>query len=95
MEEKVKYPGYDDLTLELIEEVLAQMTVGNLEVGSANTFTFGTGKLGCIQYLNVFFKRLISEEELIELNIKWQEELPHGVYVISGEGVEYYGNGKL
>ena len=54
-------------------------------------FIFGTGKLGYIQYLNVFFKGLIPEEELVELNTKWKEELPHGMYVINGEGVEYYG----
>lgn len=95
MEEKVKYPGYENLTPEFIEEVLAQMTIDDLEVNSAGTFTFGTGKMGYIQYLNVFFKGLIFEEELTELNIKWQEELPHGMYVISGEGVEYYGKGKL
>lgn len=91
MEEKVKYPGYENLTLELIEDVLAQMTVDKLEVNSDMAFTIGTGKMGYTQYLNVFFKGLISEEELIELNTKWQEELPQGMYVISREGVEYYG----
>lgn len=95
MEEKVKYTGYYKLTPEFVEEVLAQMTIDDLEVNSTITFTIGTSKMGYIQYLNVFFKGLISEEELIELNTKWQEELPHGMYVISGEGVEYYGKGKL
>lgn len=95
MEEKVKYTGYEKLTPEFVEEVLAQMTIDALEINSAGTFTFDTGKMGYIQYLNVFFKGLIPKEELIELNTKWQEELPHGMYVISGEGVEYYGKGKL
>ena len=58
-------------------------------------FTFGTGKAGYIMYLNTFFKELLSEEELLELSKKWKEELPHGNYVISKEGVEYYGKGKL
>lgn len=95
MEEKVKYTGYEKLTPEFVEEVLIQMVGCKLEVGNTRTFTFGTGKMGYIRYLNVFFKGLISEEELIELNSKWQEELPQGTYVISGEGVEYYGKGKL
>lgn len=82
---------YKDLSLETIEKVLLQMTTGRVGLKDKRKFKMGTGKMGYIQYLNAWHKDLKTEEELVELNKKWQEELPHGIYMITEEGIEYYG----
>jgi hypothetical protein len=84
---------YKNLSLETIEKVLLQMTTGRVESKDKRKFKMGTGKMGYIQYLNAWYKDLKTEEELVELNKKWQEELPQGMYMITEEGVEYYGQG--
>ena len=91
--EKKIPPVYNNLSLETIEKALLQMVAGRVEPKEKRKFSMGTGKMGYIQYLNIWYKDLKTEEELAALNKKWQKELPQGMYMITTEGVEYYGQG--
>lgn len=86
-------PTYKNLSLEAIEKALLEMTAGKVEPKKKRKFKMGTGKMGFIQYLNAWYKDSKTEDELIELNKKWKEELPQGMYIITEEGAEYCGDG--
>ena len=86
-------PMNKNLSLEDIEKALLEMTSGRVGSKDKRKFKMGTGKQGCIQYLNAWYKDFKTEEELVGLNKKWQGELPQGMYIITEEGIEYYGQG--
>lgn len=81
---------YKDFSEKVIEDAITQIFLGKIESGNKRKFKMGTGKLGVIDYLNAVHKDFNTEEELIELNTKWKEQLPEGIYYISEEEIKYY-----
>ena len=84
--------AYEKLILELIENTLLK-----LDEAKANkrTFCFGTGKAGVLGYLKVFYEQSgLSEDEIKTKIAKDTEELEEGCYIITEQGITYYGKTK-
>ena len=83
---------YEKLTLELIEDTLLELSEAK---ENERTFRIGTGKTGVLGYLKVFYEQSgLSEEEVKTKITKDTEELEEGCYIITEQGITYYGKTK-
>ena len=83
---------YEKLTLEFVENTLLELAEAK---ANKCTFCFGTGKAGVLGYLKVFYEQSgLSEDEIKTKIAKDTEELEEGCYIITEQGITYYGKTK-